>query len=936
MKIDLSCPVELWHFRMPTPAYPVVTLQLFNLSEKTVTSIQAAFFCYDQEGERLSRQVERVQDLTGDKRSAFEMIAAVEDGERAASMDFIIEKIWFMDGTVWRRGQHDPVEYMDNRLPKGKQLDVLRHVAGEDACGYPSDQGAVWVCVCGRPNPASLAACARCERDKHEVFTQFGKASIEKIIYLRENALEEKARRAREDAGRMQALREERELRRKKHRKRVTVSLATLVLLAGGAYGVYFHAIPAYKYHRASELLKRGEYAQAKELYLGLDDYADSAQLVRESDYLRAGAAAAAGNLTSLKTAQDLYETLTVYKDSAQLASQMRMERAQLLRDGGEYEQAIILYGEIPGFGAADLLAAQTRYDWAKALMENLEYAAARVKFLALEDYQEAAELAEDCLYKPALEHMEKGEFGQAVELLSQMQDQSQASPKLQESYYRWGEQLFTAQDYEPAAEKFLLAGTYLDSSLRAAACLYEPAKAMMAVGEYAAAREKLLKIPDYKDASLLAQECAFRQGLLAMQAGDFELALSYLQLAPSVPEASGAMREAAYLQGEKLQEAGDMISAAAMYEQAGDFSDAQTLTQQLRYEMALQAANTRDYDRAILLFSLLGDYQGSADELQSARYNRAVSLLEQGDYAKAVEEFSALAGYQKSADYMKQAHYLAAQQAFDAGDYEKAAQGYLAAGDFAGAQEGYEESVYLQAQQTLAADDLLAATTLLKQVEGYKDATDLLQSTAYKVASDLKAAGEYRQAAEQYQLIKDYQDAGAQAEESYDLYYAAAFEAANDAMKNKDYKSAIDALEPLDRSNPNEKYRNVESIYKNAVYLYANQLYDNKEPYLALPYYRAIPDYKDVARTKLTRTPYRILGVWQTEKGFTMTFREDGTCTIGGRDYLFYARNYLLAAGDRREELNITYNILALSDNQLNLRRDKPRTLYKMTRVTP
>lgn len=32
MKIDLSCPVELWHFKLPTEKYLVVSLNLFNLA----------------------------------------------------------------------------------------------------------------------------------------------------------------------------------------------------------------------------------------------------------------------------------------------------------------------------------------------------------------------------------------------------------------------------------------------------------------------------------------------------------------------------------------------------------------------------------------------------------------------------------------------------------------------------------------------------------------------------------------------------------------------------------------------------------------------------------------------------------------------------------------------------------------------------------------
>jgi len=104
MKIDLTCPVELWHFKMPTAQYPVCTVQLYNLSEKTVSSVQACFLCFDAEGEQITRQVERVQGLDAPTRCAFEMAVAVEGGADASDMELIIEKVWFDDGTVWRRG----------------------------------------------------------------------------------------------------------------------------------------------------------------------------------------------------------------------------------------------------------------------------------------------------------------------------------------------------------------------------------------------------------------------------------------------------------------------------------------------------------------------------------------------------------------------------------------------------------------------------------------------------------------------------------------------------------------------------------------------------------------------------------------------------------------------------------------------------------------
>ena len=36
MRIDLTSPVELWHCRIPTPDDPVLTMQIYNMSDKDV------------------------------------------------------------------------------------------------------------------------------------------------------------------------------------------------------------------------------------------------------------------------------------------------------------------------------------------------------------------------------------------------------------------------------------------------------------------------------------------------------------------------------------------------------------------------------------------------------------------------------------------------------------------------------------------------------------------------------------------------------------------------------------------------------------------------------------------------------------------------------------------------------------------------------------
>jgi hypothetical protein len=122
--------------------------------------------------------------------------------------------------------------------------------------------------------------------------------------------------------------------------------------------------------------------------------------------------------------------------------------------------------------------------------------------------------------------------------------------------------------------------------------------------------------------------------------------------------------------------------------------------------------------------------------------------------------------------------------------------------------------------------------------------------------------------------------------------------------------------------------------MYQEANYLYANELYNANKPYEALKYYRNILDYKDVSTKKLTRVAYRVVGTWKTDKGAVFTFRDDGTCTIEGKEMYFYAKNFTLMAGDRPEELNINYHIVDSREQRMTLRHTPTKKLYKFTRV--
>ena len=324
MRIDLTSPVELWHCRIPTPDDPVLTMQIYNMSDKDVRSIQVCVHCYDAEGDQYARHVERLQGIDGPGRHVFEASLEVEEAEYAQDLEVIIEKVWFDDNTIWRKGVNEPMEFKPSPLLSGPQLQVMQELAGPDAASYPSDQGAVWVCVCGRPNSAHEDTCRRCRRDKHAIFTKLNEASIERVLFTRQSAIEDEQRRQREDARRQAAVKEARQRRLRRRRRIILTTLISILLVIGLIYGIYFHGIPYYRYYQANRTLENGQFDSAKAQFLALADYRDSASLALECDYRAAMNALNGGTYTSLRAAQNGF---------AQDADEERKEYFERLRD---------------------------------------------------------------------------------------------------------------------------------------------------------------------------------------------------------------------------------------------------------------------------------------------------------------------------------------------------------------------------------------------------------------------------------------------------------------------------------------------------------------------------------------------------------------------------------------------------------------------------
>ena len=252
MRIDLTCPVEAWKVTLPTEEAPSCDVTLFNLSSFQVVSVEVTILLSSADGEETAKVIHRGRGLNGAPGKTFHMIVPVEGHISPQRYEVTVEKEWFDNSSVWRREKENTITYTPNNLRRSAQLTTLRAIAGDMASGYPEQQKGLWLCVCGRPNLDETPLCARCHRDKAEVFGRYSRQAIDAVVAQREAELARHGRDTLRETGRKFA--DEKDFVRRKGRYGWIVKLAVaLVLIAGLAWGAVKFGVPFVKYEMAQK-----------------------------------------------------------------------------------------------------------------------------------------------------------------------------------------------------------------------------------------------------------------------------------------------------------------------------------------------------------------------------------------------------------------------------------------------------------------------------------------------------------------------------------------------------------------------------------------------------------------------------------------------------------------------------------------------------------
>lgn len=932
MKIDLTCPAELWRYELPKEDYRACELLMFNLSDKVITSVEVTLILSDKDGDEQTRLTYRAHDLQGQSAKTFGVSVPMEPEEKPFAVEVVIEKVWFGDTSIWRRGKGPMTEYTSNALPNSRSLEQLRYAAGPTAVGFPQEQEGLWLCVCGRPNADYAKYCIRCQREKKEVFQQFSKENVEKLSAQREKQLSLKGKAAREEASRLQLQREaEYEVKRKKRRKvRIGIFAAASVVLV--AYVGVFHAAPYLRYRQAVTDMEEGRYAVARAAFSEMGSYLDAEEYIRRCRYLAAQNLLTSDDPETLEAAREELAALEDYGDAPALVLQADYRRAGLLLDAGDVEGASALYASLGDYEDAPQQVTHCAYLTANALLEEGKLEEARAAFEALGDYQDAPAKAQQAIYLSGKAALDAGELDSALALLEQASSYEDAQTMIQQVYYLQAANLRGQGELQAAGEKFLLAGDYQNAAEEANACFYTLADGLMQDGSYAEAAEKFAAISSYQDASDKRNACLYTMAQQSIKDLEFNLAKDCLSQLPDGYEDVITLRQECFYQpGMRALDKKEYQAAVEQLSQVPGYRDADKQLQKARYRLAAELMDAKDYTGAIAQYELLGSYSDSERQLRSARYLQANLLYTSKDYAGAEALYALIADYKDVSDRLDEIHFLQADDLLTAGDYASARPLFAALENYTGAADKVKACDILSAAALEAQGKLLEAAQLYVSLGDYEDASSKAQAAYYALAQ--QSAG--MDAAAYYELAGSYQDAAQQAEAIYDARYQALAQQAEEAMTNGEYALAFTLLDKADLTDLPAKYAYLAETRQEAAYQEAERLTEAGQPYAALPYYRAVSDYKEASQ-RLESPCYRLVGTWEDESGAVYFFGEDGTCTLAGEKLFFSMSNDTISTGESADALIISHRVSSLKEKTATLYdlRLSSVTAVKLTRM--
>lgn len=181
MKIDLTCPIELRSYELiyDDRGYVRAYITFQNLAPHPIDRFDAIVCWTNSASGQNTAQPFRADALTADARGTFRFSLSTAAVPDADMLEIHFTRVRYADGEgEWIGGQADMIDIEEIPDENGRELQLLRAAAGEDAVRFPVKCETHWICVCGRANFRHETVCARCLRSRREVLTRLNRTAV--------------------------------------------------------------------------------------------------------------------------------------------------------------------------------------------------------------------------------------------------------------------------------------------------------------------------------------------------------------------------------------------------------------------------------------------------------------------------------------------------------------------------------------------------------------------------------------------------------------------------------------------------------------------------------------------------------------------------------------------------------------------------------------
>lgn len=397
----------------------LLQLKFQSISREAIIGVDISYKAYSIGDELLLEGSYSYLDIDINLNDEFgEKTAIYLENRVARKFDFVLTKVYFLNGEVWENGEplHDlePQELlsveMDDLFEQfQREYSKLVSVCGEKKY-FPRISKDGWQCVCGKFNLETFNTCRGCGIKQEDLLKILDKTFL----------LEAKQK---FETGEKKRCEEEtfKNFQRKKKKRKIFLTVTVFGGIAVIIVLLFNFVYPYVKYSVAVEEFESGNYQKAVDAFCDLNNYKDSREKLIESEY---SLACEKYNEKAYSEAKQLFSKIDSYKDSSEFLlkceNYIDYKKAKEFATKKDYKYAVELLKSLPGgFENSDALEKEYAILLAKAYLSEKNYD----KAISICDwYHNYGDVYLEAYYQKAMMSKKKGKYDDAISFFEKCQ----------------------------------------------------------------------------------------------------------------------------------------------------------------------------------------------------------------------------------------------------------------------------------------------------------------------------------------------------------------------------------------------------------------------------------------------------------------------------------------------------------------------------------